>query len=81
MIKCEYFDTRSDGVILVKTYSDSNKYILQNETNYEYDIAIDVGIKKNNIYEPIYYSYIETDKELIDLEEYLSKDINENKYI
>ena len=81
MIKCEYFDTRSDGVILVKTYSDSNKYILQNETNYEYDIAIDVGIKKNNIYEPIYYNYIETDKELIDLEEYLSKDINENKYI
>lgn len=81
MIKCEYFDTRSDGVILVKTYSDSNKYILQNETNYEYDIAIDVGIKKNNIYEPIYYSYIETDKELIDLEKYLSKDINENKYI
>lgn len=81
MIKCEYFDTRSDGVILVKTYSDSNKYILQNETNYEYDIAIDVGIKKNNIYEPIYYSYTETDKELIDLEEYLSKDINENKYI
>ena len=49
MIKCEYFDTRSDGVILVKTYSDSNKYILQNETNNEYDIAIDVGIKKNNI--------------------------------
>lgn len=81
MIKCEYFDTRSDGVILVKTYSDSNKYILQNETNNEYDIAIDVGFKKNNIYEPIYYSYIETDKELIDLEEYLSKDINENKYI
>lgn len=81
MIKCEYFDTRSDRVILVKTYSDSNKYILQNETNYEYDIAIDVGIKKNNIYEPIYYSYIETDKELIDLEKYLSKDINENKYI
>lgn len=81
MIKCEYFDTRSDGVILVKTYSDSNKYILQNETNNEYDIAIDVGSKKNNIYEPIYYSYIETDKELIDLEEYLSKDINGNKYI
>ena len=62
MIKCEYFDTRSDGVILVKTYSDSNNYILQNETNNEYDIAIDVGIKKNNIYEPIYYSYTETDK-------------------
>lgn len=81
MIKCEYFDTRSDGVILVKTYSDSNKYILQNETNNEYDIAIDVGIKKNNIYKPIYYSYTETDKELIDLEKYLSKDINENKYI
>lgn len=62
MIKCEYFDTRSDGVILVKTYSDSNKYILQNETNYEYDIAIDVGIKKNNTYRPNYFTYTETDK-------------------
>lgn len=29
MIKCEYYNTRSDGVILVKTYSNSNKYILQ----------------------------------------------------
>nr|DAO54099.1 MAG TPA: hypothetical protein [Caudoviricetes sp.] len=69
MIKCEYFDTRSDGVILVKTYSDSNKYILQNETNNEYDIAIDVGFKKNNTYKPNYFTYTETDKIIEEVKE------------
>lgn len=54
MIKKEYVTTRKDGVKLYKTYSDSNKYILQVETNIEYDIAIDV--------ENAPYTYIETDK-------------------
>lgn len=62
MIKTEYFNTRNDGVILVKTYSTENKYIKQLETNFEYDIAIDVGIEENNIYKPKFYSYEETDK-------------------
>ena len=46
--------TRNDGVKLYKTYSDSNKYILQVETNVEYDIAIDV--------EDAPYTYVETNK-------------------
>ena len=54
MIKKEYYMTRNDGVKLYKTYSDSNKYILQIETNVEYDIAIDV--------EDAPYTYVETDK-------------------
>ena len=62
MIKTEYFKTRDDGVILVKTYSTENKYIKQLETNLEYDIAIDVGIEENNTYKPKFYSYEETDK-------------------
>ena len=62
MIKTEYFNTRNDGVILVKTYSTENKYIKQLETNLEYDIAIDVGIEENNIYKPKFYSYEETNK-------------------
>ena len=37
MIKCDYLTTRSDGVILVKTYSTENKYIKQVETGLEYD--------------------------------------------
>ena len=52
MIKTEYYSTRTDGVVLVKTYSTENKYIKQLETNFEYDIVIDVGIEENNIYKP-----------------------------
>ena len=62
MIKTEYYSTRTDGVVLVKTYSTENKYIKQLETNLEYDIAIDIGIEENNIYKPKFYSYEETDK-------------------
>ena len=62
MIKTEYYSTRTDGVVLVKTYSTENKYIKQLETNLEYDIAIDVGVEENNIYKPKFYSYEETDK-------------------
>ena len=62
MIKTEYFNTRNDGVVLVKTYSTENKYIKQLETNLEYDIAIDVGILENGIYKPKNYTYEETDE-------------------
>lgn len=62
MIKTEYYDTRNDGVILVKTYSTDNKYIKQLETNLEYDIAIDVGEVELGIYKPKNYTYEETDE-------------------
>lgn len=54
MIKREYYTTRKDGVKLYKTYSDKGVYILQVQTNMEYDIAIDV--------ESSNYVYVETDK-------------------
>ena len=71
MIKTEYFNTRNDGVILVKTYSTENKYIKQLETNLEYDIAIDVGEVELCIYKPMNYTYEETD-ELIKEDEVLT---------
>ena len=40
---------------LVKTYSDSNKYIIQNETGIEYTEAIDVPNK---------YTYTESEKDI-----------------
>ena len=64
MIKCEYFKTRSDGVVLVKTHSTDNKYIKQVETGLEYDEAIDVGVEVGGKYYPKNYTYIETEKEL-----------------
>ena len=63
MIKCDYLTTRSDGVILVKTYSTENKYIKQVETGLEYDEAIDIGVYENG-YKPLNYTYVETDKEI-----------------
>lgn len=64
MIKTEYYSTRTDGVVLVKTYSTENKYIKQLETNLEYDIAIDVGEVELGIYKPKNYTYEETDNEI-----------------
>lgn len=72
MIKTEYYSTRTDGVILVKTYSTENKYIKQLETNLEYDIAIDVGEVELGIYKPKNYTYEETD-ELIKEDEVLTE--------
>ena len=63
MIKCDYLTTRSDGVILVKTYSTNNKYIKQIETGLEYDEAVDIGVYQNG-YKPLKYTYVETDKEI-----------------
>ena len=50
----EYYRTRSDGVKLYKSYSDAGFYILQNETQRKYDVAIDV--------ETAPYTYTETDE-------------------
>ena len=64
MIKTEYYTTRDDGVVLVKTHSTENKYIKQAETGLEYDEAIDVGVEVGGKYYPKNYTYIETEKEL-----------------
>lgn len=56
MILTEYYRTRKDGVRLYKTYSDNNKYIIQQPTGAEYDVGIDV--------ENAPYTYIESDKEI-----------------
>ena len=71
MIKTEYYTKRNDGVVLVKTYSNANKYIKQVETGLEYNEAIDVGQYVKGVYKPLKYTYIETDKEI---EEYGSED-------
>lgn len=41
MIKKEYYKTLEDGTVLVRTYSDSNNYIIQDGTGIEYSEAID----------------------------------------
>ena len=41
MIKKEYYKTLEDGTVLVRTYSDSNCYIIQDGTGIEYSEAID----------------------------------------
>ena len=60
MIKTEFYRKREDGIDLYRTYSDSNKYILQVETGIEYDEAIDVADKNGNIR----YTYEETNKDI-----------------
>jgi len=56
MILKEYYMTRSDGVRLYKTYSDRNKYIIQQPTGIEYSEAIDV--------ETATYTYIESERDI-----------------
>ena len=68
MIKTEYYTTRNDGVLLVKTYSTEKKYIKQVETGLEYDEAIDVGVEVGGKYYPKNYTYIETNKEIEEVE-------------
>lgn len=60
MIRTEYYKTRSDGVVLNRTYSDRGMMMLQNETGIEYGEAIDV--------EGAPYTYTETDKPIPDNE-------------
>ena len=59
MIVREYFETRSDGVRLYRTYSDKNLYIRKVGTDEVYSEAVDV--------EDAPYTYEETDKEIEDL--------------
>jgi len=53
MIKIEYISINNKT--LVRTYSDNNRYIRQNETGVEYIEAIDIPGK---------FTYTETDKEI-----------------
>lgn len=53
--------TRRDGVNLYRIYSDKNVYILQVETDIEYEEAVDV--------ENAPYTYIETAKPIEEVEE------------
>lgn len=69
MIKCEFYMTRKDGVMLVKTYSTENKYIKQAETGLEYTEAIDIGVEVGDKYYPKNYTYVETEKEIEEVEE------------
>ena len=41
MITTERYKTLTDGTILVRTYSDTGHYIIQNGTGIEYSEAID----------------------------------------
>lgn len=41
MIKKEYYKTLEDGTVLIRTYSDKNRYIIQDSTGIEYAEAID----------------------------------------
>ena len=59
MIVREYFETRSDGVRLYRTYSDKNLYIRKVGTDEVYSEAVDV--------EDAPYIYEETDKEIEEL--------------
>ena len=42
MLQRDFYLTRSDGVNLYRTYSDTNMYILQNDTGITYTEAVDV---------------------------------------
>lgn len=61
MIVKEFYLTRKDGVNLYRTYSDSNFYLIQNETGVEYSEAIDV--------EGAPYTYSESDRLVEEIEE------------
>ena len=58
MIIREYFQTRSDGVRLFRTYSDTGFLIRQTQTGAEYSEAVDV--------EDAPYTYAETDTKIPD---------------
>jgi hypothetical protein len=58
MIVTEQYMTRKDGVVLMRTYSDRKKTILQVETGNKYSEAIDVS--------PVRYTYTETEEDVPD---------------
>lgn len=55
MVKTEYYRTRSDGVVLNRTYSDENKMLIRND-GVMYSEAIDI--------EDAPYTYTESDEEI-----------------
>ena len=61
MIKREFYKTRNDGVKLYRTYSDENYRILQVETGFIYDEAVDI--------ESVNYTYEETEEKKEEYEE------------
>ena len=63
--------TRSDGVVLNRTYSDEGYYLIQNETGLQYSEAIDVV--------PMRYTYSESEEKIPVLEDCKDGDINETK--
>lgn len=42
MIQTEFYAEREDGTRLVRSYSDSNRYIIQTGTNAVYEEAVDI---------------------------------------
>ena len=68
MIVREFYQTRQDGVNLYRTYSDENKYIKKVGTNEEYSEAIDI--------EGAPYEYVETNKEIEQINEDLWQPLN-----
>ena len=67
MIKTELLRI-DDKTILVKTYSTDGFYIKQVETGNKYTEAIDASIEENGIYKPKYYTYIETNELIENIE-------------
>ena len=61
MIQKEYYKTLEDGTVLVRTYSDSNHYIIQDGTGIEYSEAIDP--------ENMNRTYIESERTIEDIAE------------
>ena len=61
MIKKEYYKTLEEGTVLVRTYSDSNHYIIQDGTGIEYSEAIDP--------ENMNRTYIESERTVEDIAE------------
>lgn len=59
MIKTEYYATRTDGVVLNRTYSDCNKYLIRND-GIEFSEAVDV--------EGCPYTYTESERDIEDAE-------------
>lgn len=58
MIVTEEYMARKDGVVLMKTYSDRMKMILQIETGNRYSAAVDIS--------PVIYHYNETEEDIPD---------------
>lgn len=65
MVKTEYYRTRSDGVVLNRTYSDANKMLIRND-GVMYSEAIDV--------EGAPYTYTESDIDIEMPPEYIAEE-------